>query len=97
MRAAILALTWAAILGIGVGLNWLINWILDAVMAPASIASYSEQIVLAYILILGAAATVTSLKDVLSLAWAGLRNSAQDSSRIGVGDAKVDKQENSSD
>lgn len=33
VRAAVLALTWVFILGIGVGLNWLINWILQELMA----------------------------------------------------------------
>lgn len=94
VRAAVLALTWVFILGIGVGLNWLINWILQELMAPKSVAQYSGQIVFAYILILGLAATLTSFKDVLALTIAGLRNSAAHSATDTVGDAKDDEQEN---
>ena len=65
-------------------------------MAPETIARYSEQIVFAYILILGIAATVTSFKDVVVLALAGLRNSSSNSSRKPVGDSTDAEQENSS-
>lgn len=65
-------------------------------MAPETIARYSEQIVFAYILILGIAATVTSFKDVVVLALAGLRNSSSNSSRKPVGDSNDAEQENSS-
>lgn len=96
VRAIALALTWAFILGIGVGLNWLINWILRELMAPAVVEQYSGQIVFAYILILGVAATLTSLKDVLALTLAGLRSATTDATAGAGGETKDDEQENPS-
>ena len=94
VRAIALALTWAFILVIGVGLNWLINWILKELMAPAVVEQYSGQIVFAYILILGAAATLTSFKDVLALTLAGLRNATTDSAAGAAGETKDGEPEN---
>lgn len=62
-------------------------------MAPESVARYSGQIVFAYILILGLAATLTSFKDVLALTIAGLRNSSARSANDTVGDAKDNEQD----
>ena len=76
VRAAALAVTWACLLGIGVGLNLLINWVLQMSPAPAAIARYSDQVVWFYIFIVGIAAAITSLKDVFILTKAGLGNSA---------------------
>lgn len=96
VRAIALALTWVFILVIGVGLNWLINWILKELMAPPVVARYSGQIVFAYILILGAAATLTSFKDVLALTLAGLRNATTNSPAVAVGETKDGEPENPS-
>ena len=63
-------------LGIGVGLNWLINWMLKALMAPSAIEGYLTQVVWAYVLAVGIAATLTSVKDIATLTIAGLRGSS---------------------
>lgn len=76
VSAVALAVTWACLLAIGVGLNWLINWILGTVTAPVAVGRYLDQLVWFYIIILGAAATLTSFNDVFNLTKAGLSNSA---------------------
>ncbi len=88
VRAAVLALTWACILAIGVGFNWLINWILKALMAPEIIGRYSEQVVFLYVLILGIAATATSFKDIFALIRASMRNAPSSSA---INPARADK------
>lgn len=76
LNAAALAVTWACLLAIGVGFNWLINWILETVAAPVAVGRYLDQLVWFYIIILGIAATLTSFNDVISLTKAGLSKSA---------------------
>ncbi len=90
LRAVILSLTWAALLAIGVGLNWVINWILKALNAPDIIGRILEQVVFALVLVFAIAAALTSLKDGYDLVRAGLRNSSanfQDNSQGDSDDA----------
>lgn len=97
VSAVALAVTWACILAIGVGLNWLINWVLGRLMAPEVVERYSGQIALIFILFLGLAATLTSFKDVIALTVAGLRGSADYSADNAVGETRDAEQESPSD
>ena len=97
LNVAAFAVTWACILAIGVGLNWLINWVLEKLMAPASVEQYSEQIIFAYILVLVVAATLTGLADVVALAIVAIRNYFTNFADNAGGKAKDGEQESSSD
>ena len=76
VRAAVLALIWGALLGIGTGLNWLIDVALGAFDASEKVKNVSLQVSLGYIIISGVAMTLTSLKDVWDLTRASLRKSS---------------------
>ena len=78
VRAAVLALIWGVLLAIGTGLNWLIDFALGAFAASEKVKNISLQISLGYIIALGVAATLTSLKDVWDLTLASLRKSSAD-------------------
>ncbi len=78
VRAAVLALIWGVLLAIGTGLNWLIDLALGAFDASEKVKNISLQISLGYIIALGVAATLTSLKDVWNLTLASLRKSSAD-------------------
>ena len=76
VRAAILALIWGALLGIGTFLNWLIDVALGAFGASEKVKNVSLHVSLLYIITLGVAMTLTSLKDVWDLTRASLRKSS---------------------
>ena len=76
VRAAVLALIWGALLGIGTFLNWLIDMALGAFDASEKVKNVSLQVSLLYIVISGVAMTLTSLKDVWDLTRASLRKSS---------------------
>ena len=76
VRAAVLALIWGALLGIGTFLNWLIDVALGAFDASEKVKNVSVQVSLGYIIISGVAMTLTSLKDVWDLTRASLRKSS---------------------
>ncbi len=97
IRAAILALTWAFILAIGVGLNWLIDWVLKTLMAPEYTRNILEQIVFAFIIFLGLAVTLTSIKDIFILTKAGLRNPSTNLSGKPSGEPNDEGQKTPSD
>ncbi len=85
VRAAALALTWFCILGIGVGLNWLVNWILKSFMAPDFVVSSLSHTVVALVVTLVLAATLTSFKDILSLTLESLKSTSGPSDSSGKG------------
>ena len=76
VRAAVLALIWGALLGIGTCLNWLIDVALGAFDASEQVKNVSLQVSLLYIITSGVAMTLTSLKDVWDLTRASLRKSS---------------------
>ena len=88
VRAAVLALIWGALLGIGTGLNWLIDVALGAFDASEQVKNVSLQVSLLYIVILGVAMTFTSLKDVWDLTRASLRKSSVEESDDEQGEQK---------
>ncbi len=75
VRAATVSLTWSGLLGIGLGLNLVMNYVLLSLGASDGIRFVSSQIVLAFVLVLGLAAVVTSANDVIFLAVSAMRNS----------------------
>lgn len=86
-RAAIVAITWACLLGIAVALNWFINIVLASLNADAAVRMILSQIILAFVVVLGVCATITGFMDVISLTAAVVRsafakppNSRQDDS-----------------
>ena len=88
VRAAALALIWGALLGIGTCLNWLIDLALGAFDASEKVKNVSLQVSLGYIIALGVAATLTSLKDVWDLTLASLRKSSADETDDQQGEQK---------
>lgn len=76
VRAAILAATWGCLLLIAIVLNWVIHLSLDRLGASEFVEDLSLTIVRTYVLVLGVAATLTSIKDIWSLTVAGVRNSS---------------------
>ena len=92
VRAALVALSWVVLLLIGVGLNWVINWVLGVLAAPEYVSNILTQIVIAFIIFLGLAATLTSGKDVFILTIASLRNTPTNSSGNPSGNSDADSQ-----
>ena len=88
VRAAALALIWGALLGIGTFLNWLIDVALGAFDASEKVKNVSLQVSLGYIIALGVAATLTSLKDMWDLTLASLRKSSADETDDQQGEQK---------
>lgn len=76
VRVVVIAVTWAFILGIGVGLNWLIDWTLEILAAPTQVRRYSTSIILAFVLTLAVSAAITGFKDLFSLVLAAFRSSS---------------------
>ena len=76
IRAAVLALIWGALLGIGIFLNWLLDVALGAFDASEKVKNVLLQVSLVYISVLGVAMTFTSLKDVWALTRASVRKSS---------------------
>lgn len=98
VRAAVLAVTWGLLLLIDTGLSRLIRLLLELLGASESVERLSSQIFLVYVIVLGFAATLTSVKDALSLTIAGLRDPSVNAQGGGKGtdDESEDEQERSS-
>ena len=98
VRAAILATTWGCLLLIAIVLNWVIHLSLDRLGASEFVEDLSLTIVRTYVVILGAAATLTSIKDIWSLTVAGVRDPSVNAQGGGKGtdDESEDEQERSS-
>ena len=73
VRAAAVALCWAGLLGIGFALNWFINIVLESLNASGAFTGITSQAILAFVVVLAVAATITSFSDVIALAWASIR------------------------
>ena len=72
--AAILAIGWIALMGIGIALNFALEYTLEAVGAPDFIRSLSSLMLWAALALLGLAITITSVSDAINLAMVGLKN-----------------------
>ena len=83
LRTATVFLVWSISLVIGFALNWLIDQLLGAMGAGASIKAISRQIVLASIVTLSAVATWNSLWDMLKFSWALTKSPMPESSENG--------------
>ena len=77
LRAALVALTWAGLLLIGLIFNWVIDYALEVAGAHESVKAFSSAIVLVFVFALMGAAAVTSLFDIVALAKATLKDSSE--------------------
>lgn len=72
--AAILAIGWIALMGIGIALNFALEYTLEAVGAPDFIRSLSSPMLWLVLVALGIAITATSIVDIINLTKVGLKN-----------------------
>lgn len=74
VRAAIVALTWACLLGIAFSLNWFISIVLASLNADDAVRMILSQVILAFVVVLGVCATITGFMDVIALTAAVVRS-----------------------
>ena len=72
--AAILAIGWIALMGIGIALNFALEYTLEAVGAHDFIRSLISLMLWVALVLLGLAITITSVSDAINLAMVGLKN-----------------------
>ena len=72
--AAILAVGWIALMGIGIALNFALEYTLEAVDAPGLIRGLLSLMLWVALVVLGLAITISSVSDAINLAMASLKN-----------------------
>ena len=91
IRVTVVSLTWAFLLGVGWSLNWLINNVLSSLEASEALTEMTSLAVLAFVVVLAIAATITSLSDVIALTLPSIRaaiGKSQDSNAGGSPDGE---------
>ncbi len=75
VRASVIALAWVCLLMINMLFNWLIDFALKSVGADKIVVEVLSHAMLTFIVVVGIAATLSSLKDVLRLVRVGVKDS----------------------